>query len=85
MTPMRRKVWSRRNSLCGSAALDALSRSEWWTDCGRDGPDRVYLHVADARPDMAGASHRVFCRHPGRVEIGMHRGALVWVVCGDKL
>ena len=55
---IRRAVENPRNSSCGSARIDRLDFSSWWTD--NSGDSGIYLHVPH-RPVMglAGTVHRV--------------------------
>jgi len=72
--PRWRKVNSRRNSECGSARLETLDWSSWWTDT-IDGDH--YLHVASTDGETV---HRVYCRCASSCRLGMRDGVLYWII-----
>lgn len=67
---------SRRNSVCGSAAIESLDWSEWWTDSW-DGRGVGYLKVPR---HSDGTVHRVYCRHSDTPRIAMRDDVLYWLV-----
>jgi hypothetical protein len=44
---LRRAVFSRRNSTCGSARIEELSVRRWWTD--NSIPESLYIHACRYR------------------------------------
>jgi len=73
--PRWRRINSPRNSVCGSARLDSLDWSNWWSDGW--GPNVTHIHVA--RPEDE-TYHRVYCRQSANVRVGMKRGELCWII-----
>lgn len=73
----RLRVYSSRNSACGSARLADLDWSEWWTGTGFSGQMFV-LHVR--HKVMRDTSHRVYCRHTDTPRLACRDGALYWLV-----
>jgi hypothetical protein len=69
-----RRVNSPRNSECGSARLQDLDWSNWWTDTSAG---QHYLHVAHRDGETF---HRVYCRLGGPARIGMRNGLLYWLL-----
>lgn len=74
--PSWRKVNTTRNSACGSACLENLDWSNWWTDGGISGK---YGMLQVVHTDM-GSVHRVYCRHADNPRLAMRDGILYWLV-----
>jgi len=72
--PSRRKVNNNRNSVCGSAQLEDLDWSRWFTDLIAG--HFFYLHVAG--PDNTW--HRLCCRHSDKPRLSMKDGVLYWLI-----
>lgn len=70
----RRRVNSRRNSICGSARLADLDWSNWFTDTTGGG---LYLHVRSLDEE---AWHRVQCRKAWGPRLKLVDGELFWLV-----
>ena len=71
---IRRSVRSPRNSYCGSARLEELDWSIWWT--GTAGGQH-YLHVQHKDGETI---HRVFCRLHECPRLEMWGGKLMWLI-----
>lgn len=70
-----RRVNSPRNSECGSARLQDLDWSNWWTDTSAGDH---YLHVASLDGETR---HRVYCRvSTTAARLGQRAGVLYWLV-----
>jgi hypothetical protein len=77
----RLRVDSRRNSTCGSARLDDLDWSEWWTGTGLSGKMFI-LHVR--HKEMRDTSHRVYCRTSDTPRLAFRGGVLYWLVSEEE-
>ena len=79
--PIRRAVFNPRNSTCGSASVEDLSASWWWTD--NSDTDSLYIHACRCSDRTY---HRVWPRRIQgytckRLEMKnrIHGGVLFWL------
>lgn len=82
--PSCHKVNSRRNSACGSARLEDLKWTDWWTDSGFTAKG-MYLHVSHiGTGGHEGTSHRVYCKLTETPRLMLKNGELYWLVDKEK-
>ncbi len=72
--PRQLKVFSTRNSECGSTSLFAMDWQNWFLDRNSEG--EVYIHFKRFDEDTW---HRVFCKFKA-TRIAMYGGILYWLI-----